>query len=207
MLRIKSLAAPAFLLLASMAASAQSLESVAFRMPITPTLENPPVMTDASGVAHVTIHVLRDVDGKATAAYFDYDIQLTTGQAETFTAMHIHKALPGSNGPVVIDGAFGARQSPTPGEPFRVFRQVKVESATQLATVEDILKNPHAYYFNIHSVSAPGGILRGHLQRVEASTLSSLESKVAALTSELAGVKDLIVLLAVKQGIIAYPGK
>jgi hypothetical protein len=65
------------------------------------------------------------------------------------TAAHIHKGKPGVSGPVVIP--FGAS-----------FKSAGCTSASA-SLVKAILKNPGAYYVNIHTVKYPGGAIRGNL--------------------------------------------
>jgi hypothetical protein len=65
-------------------------------------------------------------------------------------AAHIHKGKPGTAGPVVVP--FGA-----------AFKKEGCTTASA-ATVRAILKNPAAYYVNVHTAKYPGGAIRGQLE-------------------------------------------
>ncbi|HEX7337061.1 MAG TPA: CHRD domain-containing protein [Gemmatimonadales bacterium] len=78
---------------------------------------------------------------------------------ETFTRAHIHKAPEGSNGPIHWD------LHEAPDAPFAddhaTLRGVARPRAA--ANVADLVANPSQYYVNVHSVSVPGGVVRGQL--------------------------------------------
>ena len=72
---------------------------------------------------------------------------------EPLAAAHIHIAPAGSPGPVVIplppDSATGGSGCVTADRDL----------------VKAIIKDPGAYYFNVHNATYPGGALRGQLSR------------------------------------------
>lgn len=70
----------------------------------------------------------------------------------TATAAHIHRALAGTNGPVMF-GFVSSIISP-------IYYPSAVLTATQEA---DLTSN--LYYVNVHSATAPGGEIRGQLLR------------------------------------------
>ena len=100
-----------------------------------------------------------DPDGSGTASFtfnpgtgevcYDYSV---TG-VEPLAAAHIHLAPAGSPGPVVIPLE---PTSPTGGSGC-----VTVDPALVLA----IIKDPGAYYFNVHNATYPAGALRGQLSK------------------------------------------
>jgi hypothetical protein len=98
---------------------------------------------DGSGSVSLTFNA-----GTGMVCY-DYSV---TGVAP-LTAAHIHVAPAGSPGPVVIPTP---PTSPTGGSGC-------VTADRDLIVA--ILRNPSAYYFNVHNAEYPAGALRGQLGR------------------------------------------
>jgi len=73
------------------------------------------------------------------------------------TVAHIHSALAGQSGSVVVDLA-PSFSNPAPG----VFVATGSVSS-DAATVQAILQQPNAYYVNVHNASFPAGAIRGQL--------------------------------------------
>jgi plastocyanin len=73
------------------------------------------------------------------------------------TAAHIHNALAGQSGSIVVS-LNAAFSSPSAG--VYVARGTVTSDA---ATVQAILQQPNAYYVNVHNASFPDGALRGQL--------------------------------------------
>jgi hypothetical protein len=69
--------------------------------------------------------------------------------------MHIHKAPPGVDGPIVVN-----LKPPTSGDPGRIANCV---GRLDPALVTDIKNNPTDYYINFHNGDFPGGAVRGQL--------------------------------------------
>ena len=98
----------------------------------------------------------------ATATFY---FQLTGYPAgTTIQGAHIHPAPAGVNGPVIISTGLTATNTVTlpSGTGDFTFSNVPVDPAL----AQQILNNPSAFYFNVHSPSNPGGFSRGQLQRV-----------------------------------------
>jgi CHRD domain len=69
-------------------------------------------------------------------------------------AAHIHRGRPNQNGPIVVP-----LTPPSSGDPGASSGCVAVERALGRA----ILKHPHRYYANVHTVAFPNGAARGQL--------------------------------------------
>lgn len=65
-------------------------------------------------------------------------------------AAHIHKGGPGKAGPVVV--------------PFGKTYKAKGCAQAPAAVASAIMRNPNAYYVNVHNGRYPGGALRGQLR-------------------------------------------
>ena len=92
-------------------------------------------------------------------------MNLNVGQEETLTNMHVHRGRAGSNGPVVVDSAFGDPVPAMAGGGMSLTRSRQITNMTELDVVREIMRNPSDFYVNIHSESYPGGIVRGQLRR------------------------------------------
>ena len=75
--------------------------------------------------------------------------EFKTAKVSKLLAAHIHKGGPGVAGPVVV--------------PFGASFKAKGCTTTTAALAAAILKNPGAYYVNVHNATYPGGALRGQL--------------------------------------------
>jgi hypothetical protein len=107
--------------------------------------EVPPADRDGSGTAQVRLVVQ---DNKVCYA-------LRVDDIAPATAAHIHQAVAGSNGPIVVDfiapnpRTSAACTSPRPTAPSD--------------TVQNIINHPEQYYVNVHNAQFPGGAIRGQL--------------------------------------------
>ena len=104
---------------------------------LTGKAETPKGDPDGSGTAEVTINGTRVC----------WEIHAT--KVAPLLAAHIHKGKPGVSGPVVVP--FG-----------KTFKSKGCTRATSSLTAA-ILRNPGAYYVNVHNAKYPGGALRGQL--------------------------------------------
>ena len=162
----------------------------AYRAPLSPSSENPPI-TDkrASGEALILIHMQRDSAGMLTRAVVDFHIDYFFETPERITAMHIHRNPRGVNGPVVIDSVLGGAFDVPAGE-GKMFRQNDVTSAAGLEIVQALLDNPAGFYVNVHTQSKPPGIIRGQLEPIDRTeilmTQKMLLDRLAALETTLA---------------------
>jgi hypothetical protein len=159
---------------------AQTTESHQFEALMSPSAERP-LVTDreAAGKAIIGIYLTRSAAGTITEALVDFDIEFFVGQPETLVAMHIHRAAAGASGPIVISSGGLDFTTPSVEAPVgsgRLFKQrVATSDATAITAIEGILANPANYYVNIHSTAKRPGLIRGQLQRTQASQLSTAQ--------------------------------
>jgi hypothetical protein len=79
----------------------------------------------------------------------------------TPVAMHIHRGLPGRNGPIVVPLA-----APSSGDPGASAGCVDVAGDL----LSQIRRHPNRFYLNVHSGDFPNGALRGQLHRAPRRT-------------------------------------
>jgi hypothetical protein len=100
-----------------------------------------------------------DPDGSGTARFtFNAGQQevcftLTAAGIAAATAAHIHIAPPGQPGPVVVP-----LTPPTSGSSTGCV-------AADRDLITEILRNPEAYYVNVHNAQFPAGAVRGQLSK------------------------------------------
>lgn len=100
---------------------------------------------DGSGAALVRVN-----PGQGTVCW-----EITVSDIAPATASHIHEAPPGVAGPVVVP-----LSPPTDGSSSGC---ADVDRELALA----ILKDPGAFYVNVHNADFPAGAVRGQLEAVE----------------------------------------
>lgn len=99
--------------------------------------------TDGRGTATVTVN-----HGQARICY-----EIVVSNIAAATAAHIHRGSATVAGPVVV-----GLQAPADGDSKAC---VDVNKALAL----EILKNPAAFYVNVHNADFPGGAVRGQLAK------------------------------------------
>jgi hypothetical protein len=140
-----------------------------FSTQLFPANEVPPITGTEStghGAVQVQFNVTRDASGGISSATANFYFQLTGFPAGTAVqGAHIHPAPVGVNGPVIISTGLTATNTVTltTGTADFTFSNIPVDPAL----AQQILNNPAAYYFNVHSPANPGGFSRGQLQRVQ----------------------------------------
>jgi hypothetical protein len=139
-----------------------------FSAQLTPANEVPAITGTEStghGAVQVQFDVTRDASGGISSANATFYFQLTGYPAgTTIQGAHIHPAPAGVNGPVIISTGLTATNTVTlpSGTGDFTFSNIPVDPAL----AQQILNNPSAFYFNVHSPTNPGGFSRGQLQRV-----------------------------------------
>lgn len=137
-----------------------------FRATLAAANEVPPVTNaeaGASGVMNITFDVTRDASGNITGGTVDFNGTLSGFPAGTaITAAHIHPGVAGTNGGFIVNLGL------TPGEvtlPNGSGTLVKTGITLTAEHANQIVANPSAFYFNVHTSVNPGGAVRGQLAR------------------------------------------
>lgn len=137
-----------------------------FRATLTPANEVPPVTNGdatASGVMNITIKVTRDAAGAITSGTFDFNGTLAGFPgASTITAAHIHPGVAGVNGSFIVNLSLAPGEIALTNGAGTI---VKNGIAAPVDVINQIIANPAAFYFNVHSSANPGGAVRGQLVR------------------------------------------
>jgi hypothetical protein len=135
---------------------------------LSPANEVPPISNAENtghGAVQITIHPTYDAAGAVTGGTVDFYFQLS-GFPDSMNIIlgHIHAGAAGATGAPVVNTGL------VPGTPVVVSSGLWQFTVTGIAagagTVQGILANPAAYYFNVHSTLNPGGVARGQLFRV-----------------------------------------
>ncbi len=150
---------------------AQTVESVPFRAVVSSANELQPPADAVSGNVTIWFHLVRDSNGDLTSGSVDASVGYNFSTPSTVTAMHIHRGGPDVNGPIVVPFAVSRTDVTATGS--LPAQQTDFPSATvPLDVVKAILQDPGQFYFNIHSTVAPGGVMRGQLQRAQVVVLT-----------------------------------
>ena len=187
-------------------ASGQSVESIPFRINMSPANEVPAIEgLAATGFGTVWVHVVRDSAGKAASGTIDFGVRYQFPGEVTFTGFHIHRGNAGANGPVVLDTRI------TAGNPVveasgrgEIRRAVEVAAGSAgVAVLEDMIANPSAFYLNLHTTVNPGGAVRAQMVRAERRVYGVMltpQNEVPAVTSAARGVGFLTILASLEAG-------
>ena len=186
---------------------AQTVDMTILQGKMSPTSENPPVVTTAVGYGEAAFHTRRGTNGTLTSATIDFHVTYYLGQAETLTGMHIHRGAAGANGPIVLDPRF--ERTPVPAGNGVIFKQMTVTDPAQLEIVQQVLDNPAGFYMNVHAATAPGGIMRAQLRRtLDAMVTSSQTQSNTRLESIEKGVEFIqLTITAIARRLGIVPGQ
>jgi hypothetical protein len=132
-----------------------------FTADLRPANEVPPI-GNAEGGGFGAVQVTIDQTAGTASFYF----QLTGFPSGTrVQGAHIHSAGPGVNGPIVVDTRLTAASPLVLSDPITEFRVTAIP--VPAATLQGMINNPAAFYFNVHSPLNPGGFARGQLIRTQ----------------------------------------
>lgn len=182
------------LVLAAALPLAAQVETTVYSADLSPSLENPPVEgVEVSGTGTILITKMYTGDA-VTSAIVDFHIVMNAAAEEQVTAFHIHRGAAGANGPVVVNPSFVGPRAVGPG-PATVFQSTGViTDQAELDVLAAIEANPEDFYYNIHSMSNPRGLIRGQLRRSADTLLSMLLQRSAdqetAVMMLLSGLSD-----------------
>jgi hypothetical protein len=147
-------------------ATAPSNLPIVFTAQLSPANEVPPVSNSESsgrGAVQITFNVTRDAAGAISSGTVGFDLQLNGFPGSTAViAAHIHTGGAGVNGPIIVNTGITAG-SVTTADGVGTFHAAGI--SVSAATIQNILNNPAAFYFNVHSTQNPGGFTRGQLNR------------------------------------------
>ena len=115
-----------------------------FTVQMTGDAERPgPGDPDGSGTAQFRVN-----PGQSQVCY-----TLTVRDIEPATLAHIHRAPPTDPGPIVV-----TLDAPTTGTS-------KACASVARSLAQEIIRNPGAFYVNVHNTPFPGGAVRGQLSK------------------------------------------
>jgi len=149
--------------------TAPSAGPVVFSALLVPSNEVPPIANAENaghGAVQVQFDLTRDAGGAITGAVGTFYFQLSGyPPGTTIVGAHIHPAPAGVNGPVIISTGLATANTRVLDDGSGEFSFTGVFADPAL--VQQIINNPPAFYFNVHSTTNPGGFSRGQLVRVQ----------------------------------------
>ncbi len=189
----------------SVAAWAQTADTVVYRAIMTPDNETPAVTDyNARGMATILLHVVRDANGRAISGTADFMINDSFPEDVAVTGLHIHKGPAGVAGPVVLNtgvsGTNPVAQAAT-SDSIRLPAQAPASSTTGVDALNGILDDPSQFYVNMHTTKYPGGVIRGQLQRAQVTTLMAIMApgnEVPAITDYQAAAQAAVTVAATR---------
>ena len=135
-----------------------------YKATLLPANEVPPIAgaeAIGSGVATIDFTLTRDSAGAITGGTANFRVDVTGFPATTaITAAHIHPGAAGVAGGVLLSAVVA------PGEVVLTNGAVtfsRLNVAMTAIIANQITINPPGFYFNVHSVANPGGVMRGQL--------------------------------------------
>jgi hypothetical protein len=141
--------------------------SVIFEADLRTTNEVPPITNaeaPGSGNATITFDLNRDSGGTVTGATARFEVVLRGFPTTTaITLAHIHQGAAGANGSVRVDTGLRAAEPMVLSTGGTTITRSGINVEAALAN--DIVNNPAGYYFNVHSQTNPGGVVRGQLTK------------------------------------------
>ncbi|MBI3523333.1 MAG: CHRD domain-containing protein [Betaproteobacteria bacterium] len=154
-------------LLSACSGSSSSADPAVLSATLTPTQENPPVLSSASG--------------SATFSFFEASGELmgsVTTSGVAANAAHIHSGAAGVNGPIIIT----LNGTATLSDPSIVVWNVPAQ--TILTAEQSAALLAGNLYVNVHSMAFPGGQIRGQIgQEVRSAIMTGTQENPPVVTS------------------------
>ena len=115
-----------------------------------------------SGIANVTLNVTRDASNNITAATADFTVTLQNFPANSsLTGAHIHGGKAGASGGILVSAGLASGEIVLSSTGSDGFTKTGHNETAEVA--QNILNDPSAFYFNVHTTLSPGGAIRGQL--------------------------------------------
>jgi hypothetical protein len=147
--------------------NAPSNSNITFSAALLPSNEAPNPITNSestsSGSATIVFVPTKDSGGNITSAVGTASVTMQGFPAgSTITLSHIHTGATGVAGPVYVPFVPSANVPTVNGAAS--FSQTDNVTADQMTS---LMHNPAGFYFNVHTVQNPGGVMRGQLVRAQ----------------------------------------
>lgn len=140
--------------------------TVTFQATLLPANEVPAfnnAESTATGDVTITFHVTKDAGGTITATTADFLAHINNMPAgAAITMAHIHTGATGVAGGILVNTGTGNGDVPLTNGSGTLTKN-GVTNGLDAATAQNIINNPSAFYFNIHSTLNPAGFMRGQL--------------------------------------------
>jgi len=143
-----------------------TLSTQTFTVPLVAAAEVPAIAGAESGTSgSATIKFnLTKTDGVLTAATADFSVNVAGFPAgSTVTISHIHLGAAGANGGIIVNTGLVSGETPLTGG-AGAFTKTGIAMTPDVAN--SIINNPSGFYFNVHSSTNPGGVVRGQMNGV-----------------------------------------
>lgn len=155
------------LLMLTVAALAQSTQTISVRTLVSPLNEVPPITDlNASGGFVVNITINRDASGNITGGSATFVGQVMFPGPVTITGLHIHEAPAGQTGMVRIGTNISANNPVVLSTGSGIIAPPTVENIDPMV-LQRLLANPTNFYVNLHTTTHPNGAIRGQIVRTE----------------------------------------
>jgi hypothetical protein len=123
-----------------------------------------PSESSCAGTVTIQFNLTRDAAQVITAATVDFTGSITgCPTTTTITVAHIHEGAPGVNGGVRVTAFPNGTVTLVGGAGS--FSRLGIVAELTPALAQQIIDNPGAFYFNIHSSANPQGVIRAQLVR------------------------------------------